>query len=103
MLTSLGMALPQCEEDFFRQEKKKFLSWYEAARHVVFTLNRLVQDCTTPDPFCMPLIDDILDCVGECKFLSKIDLAKGFYKVPIDPKDRDKTAFALLLASIVFF
>ena len=36
---------------------------------------RKINAFTTPDPFCMPLIDDILDCVGECKFLSKIDLA----------------------------
>ena len=55
LLTSLGMALSQCEEEFFRQEKKKILSWHEAARHVVFTRNRLVQDCTTPDEFVTTL------------------------------------------------
>ena len=48
---------------------------------------RKINAITTPEPFCMPLIDDILDCVDECKFLSKIYLAKGFYQVPIDPKD----------------
>ena len=34
------------------------------------------------DPFCMPLIEDMLDQVGDCKFLSKIYLSKGFYQVP---------------------
>ena len=41
----------------------------------------------------MPLIDDILDNVGECKYLSKLDLSKGFYQVPIKESDKDKTAF----------
>ena len=30
---------------------------------------------TIPDPFCMPLIDDILDNVGDCPYLSKLNLA----------------------------
>ena len=42
---------------------------------------RKVNSVTTPDPFYMPLIDDILDNVGECKYLSKLDLSKGFYQV----------------------
>ena len=46
-----------------------------------------------PDPFCMPLIDDILDNAGDCPYLSKLDLAKGFYQVPIQPDNKDKTAF----------
>ena len=41
----------------------------------------------------MPLIDDILDNVGDCPYLSKLDLAKGFYQVPNQPNDYDKTAF----------
>ena len=29
---------------------------------------RKINAITTPDPFCRPLTDDILDRVGECKF-----------------------------------
>ena len=54
---------------------------------------RRINAVTIPDPFCMPLIDDILDNVGDCPYLSKLDLAKGFYQVPIQPDDKDKTAF----------
>ena len=54
---------------------------------------RKVNAVTVPDPFCMPLIDDIVDQVGEAAFLSKIDLSKGFCQVPIKASDVDKTAF----------
>ena len=48
---------------------------------------------TTPDPYLMPRIDDIIDCLGNAKFLSKFDLAKGFHQVPVRECDRIKTAF----------
>ena len=54
---------------------------------------RKLNKVTDPDPFCIPLIEDIIDQVGEAKFLTKIDLSKGFYQVPIDPSDKEKTAF----------
>ena len=50
---------------------------------------RRINPVTIPDPFRMPLIDDILDNVGDCPYLSKLDLAKGFYQVPIQPDDKD--------------
>ena len=54
---------------------------------------RKVNSVTTPDPFYMPSIDNILDNVGECKYLSKLNLSKDFYQVPIKESDKDKTAF----------
>ena len=53
---------------------------------------RKLNAVTTPDPYCMPLIEDLLDQVGDCGFLSKLDLSKGFYQIPIRMEDRDKTA-----------
>ena len=47
----------------------------------------------TPGPYCMPLIEDLLDQVGDCGYLSKLDLSEGFYQIPIKEQDRDKTAF----------
>ena len=40
-----------------------------------------------------PLIDDLLHRVGEAIYLSKLDLSKGFYQVPLEAKDMEKTAF----------
>ena len=54
---------------------------------------RKLNGVTTPDPYCMPLVEDLLDRVGSCEFLSKIDLTKRFYQIPIREEDRDKTAF----------
>ena len=46
-----------------------------------------------PDPYCMPLVNDLLDQVGQSTYLSKLDLTKGFYQIPVKPGHRDKTAF----------
>ena len=34
---------------------------------------------TAPDPYEMPLIDEILDNLAEAQFMTKIDLNKGFH------------------------
>ena len=41
----------------------------------------------------MPLIEDLLDQVGQAVYLSKLDLTKGFYQIPLEAHDRDKTSF----------
>lgn len=38
---------------------------------------------THPDPYCMPLIKELITRVGEAKYLSKIGLSKGFYQVAL--------------------
>ena len=54
---------------------------------------RKLNAVTNGDSFCTLLIEDMLDQVGDCKFLSKIDLPKGFYQVPLSEADKDKTMF----------
>ena len=54
---------------------------------------RKLNAVTIPDPYCMPLVDDLLDQVGESTYLSKLDLTKGFYQIPVKLEHRDKTAF----------
>ena len=54
---------------------------------------RKLNAVTIPDPYSMPLVDDLLDQVGESTYLSKLDLKKGFYQIPVKPEHRDKTAF----------
>ena len=48
---------------------------------------------TVPDPYYMPLIEEILDKIGDAKFLSKMDLSKGFYQVPLKEDAQLKSAF----------
>ena len=54
---------------------------------------RAVNDITQPDPYLMPLIDEILDSLATAKFISKVDLNKGFHQIPISEVDIPKTAF----------
>ena len=54
---------------------------------------RAVNTLSDPDPYLMPLIEDILGMLASARFLSKIDLAKGFHQIPISPGDCPKTAF----------
>ena len=48
---------------------------------------------TVPDPYLMPRIDEIIDTLAEAKFLSTLDLNKGFHQVPLRSQDKPKTAF----------
>ncbi len=50
---------------------------------------------TTQDPFYMPLIEEILEQLGEASVFSKIDLAKCFYQIFIKLQDRPKAAFLI--------
>ncbi len=51
---------------------------------------------TVPEPFLMPSIDSILAQLGDAKFLSKLDLLKGFHQVPLDDNTKPLTAFSCL-------
>lgn len=54
---------------------------------------RAINQICVFDPYEMPRIDDILDQVSNSKYISTLDLTKGFYQVPLDPESRAKTAF----------
>ena len=54
---------------------------------------RRINKATEPDPYQIPLIEDLLDRLGEAKYLSKLDLNKGFYQIPVEGADQPKTAF----------
>ena len=54
---------------------------------------RRLNSVTIPDPYYMSTLEEILEKVGSCGCLSKLDLSKGFYQIGIEEKSRDKTAF----------
>ena len=54
---------------------------------------RKLNEVTVKDPYYMPTLDDILERVGSCHVLSKLDLAKGYYQVKVAAGSREKTAF----------
>ena len=54
---------------------------------------RNLNKITTPDPFPIPRIDDLIDELNSAKYLTIIDLNKGFLQIPVNENDQPKTAF----------
>ena len=53
---------------------------------------RALHSVTKSDGFPRPQVIDILDWLGEGKAFAKLDLASGYWQVPIREEDREKTA-----------
>ena len=56
---------------------------------------RRLNAVTRVDAYPMPRVDDILDQVGQARYISTLDLAKGYWQVPVAVEDRPKTAFII--------
>ena len=48
---------------------------------------------TEQDPFPMPHIETLLDRLGGARFMTKLDMTKAYFQVPIAPQDRSLTGF----------
>ncbi|CAK1580742.1 unnamed protein product [Parnassius mnemosyne] len=55
--------------------------------------SRKLNSVTRRDAYSLPLISEILDNLRNAKYLSSIDIAKAFWEIPLNPADKDKTAF----------
>ena len=55
---------------------------------------RKLKAVTIPDPFPIPRMDDLLDGISSAKFITTLDLSRGYWQVPMDPASREKTAFS---------
>lgn len=45
------------------------------------------------DPYPMPRVDEMVERLGKAKFLSTLDLCKGYWQVPLSPRAQELTAF----------
>jgi len=57
---------------------------------------RRLNKVTILDAFPMPRIDNLIDKVGKAKFLTKIDLSKGYWQVPLEEEAVLISAFVTL-------
>ena len=61
-------------------------------------LNSVTQD----DKYQMPRVEEMVERLGKAKYISKLDLAKGYYQVPVEPDDQSKTAFLTPMGKFQF-
>ena len=54
---------------------------------------RKVNQVTVRDSFPLPRIDEIVDSIGRGKFISSIDLLKGYYQIRLTPRATKISAF----------
>ena len=54
---------------------------------------RKVNEVTIPDNFPLPRIEDCIDRVGRSTFITKLDLMKGYWQVPLSEEARKVSAF----------
>ena len=54
---------------------------------------KAINSVTEPIPFYMPRVEEVLESVGKSCVISKLDLCKGYYQVPMEPDHICKTAF----------
>ena len=54
---------------------------------------RKVNAVTEVDSFPLPRMEDCIDRVGSAKFVTKLDLLKGYWQVPLTPRASEISAF----------
>ena len=55
---------------------------------------RRLNSVSPVDPYPMPRTDELIDRLGQAKYISTLDLAKGYWQVPVREEDKPKTAFS---------
>ena len=86
------------EQGYIRPSTSQWASPMVAVRKPDGTARLCVDYCklngiTRQTPFYMPRIDEVLEGVGQASFISKLDLTKGYYQIPVRQQDIQKTSF----------
>ena len=55
---------------------------------------RKLNEISEFDAYPMPLVDELIDRLGMARFITTLDLTKGYWQVPLSPASKEKTAFA---------
>uniref|UniRef100_A0A803KDA6 Gypsy retrotransposon integrase-like protein 1 n=1 Tax=Xenopus tropicalis TaxID=8364 RepID=A0A803KDA6_XENTR len=54
---------------------------------------RKLNQVTVTDAYPMPRVDELLDHLGNAKYLTTLDLSRGYWQIPLAPGDQEKSAF----------
>ena len=63
---------------------------------------RRLNSVTAVDPYPMPRTDDLIDRLGCAKYISTLDLSRGYWQVPVAESDRPKTSFTTSMGLFQF-
>ncbi|KAI2667949.1 Retrovirus-related Pol polyprotein from transposon 17.6 [Labeo rohita] len=55
---------------------------------------RRLNEVSEFDGYPMPRVDELLDRLARARYISTLDLTKGYWQVPLSPEDKAKTAFS---------
>ena len=55
---------------------------------------RKLNEISLCDAYPMPRIDELIERLGPARFISTLDLTRGYWQVPLTPQAKEKTAFA---------
>ena len=56
---------------------------------------RRLNSVTQADPYPIPRVDELIDRLGKARFITTLDLTKGYWQIPMDPESIAKTAFVI--------
>lgn len=65
----------------------------EGGQHRLCFDYRKVNAVTKTDSFPLPRVEDCIDRVGSAKFITKLDLLKGYWQIGLSPRARQISAF----------
>lgn len=57
---------------------------------------RQINRLSKVDPYPMPRIDELVERLGRAKYLSTVDLCKGYWQVPLTVRAKELTSFKTL-------
>ena len=55
---------------------------------------RKVNEISKFDAYPMPRVDELLEKIGNARYITTLDLTKGYWQIPLTPRAKEKTAFA---------
>jgi Reverse transcriptase (RNA-dependent DNA polymerase) len=55
--------------------------------------HRRLNALTIRDSYPLPRMDEYIDSLGDAKLCSTLDCNSGYWQIPVEPKDKDKTTF----------
>ena len=55
---------------------------------------RKVNFSTVKDSYPLQRIDETIDALGGARYFTTLDMASGYWQIPVSEKDREKTAFS---------